>query len=183
VLELLGAAAPGLQVPDTLSGTGTEALEQSLDRGWEGVIAKRRDSLYLPGKRGTAWIKAKNWLTQEVVVAGYRPGQGVRSGTFGALLLGVYEGDDLVFVGRVGSGFDDRTLTTLTESLQRLRRRTSPFAEHIPTADARGAVWVTPRLVGEVRFQSWTDGGRLRHPIWRGLRDDIEASDVRRADS
>ncbi|WP_138998306.1 ATP-dependent DNA ligase [Rhodococcus zopfii] len=183
VLELLGAAAPGLQVPDTLSGNGTEALAQSIDRGWEGVVAKRCDSVYLPGKRGTAWIKAKNWLTQEVVVAGYRPGQGARSGTFGALLLGVYEGDDLVFVGRVGSGFDDRTLTTLTASLQRLRRRTSPFAENLPTADARGAVWVTPRLVGEVRFQSWTGGGRLRHPIWRGLRDDIEASDVRRADS
>ncbi|MFZ2530271.1 MAG: ATP-dependent DNA ligase [Rhodococcus sp. (in: high G+C Gram-positive bacteria)] len=183
VLELLGAAAPGLQVPDVLPGDGPEALKQSIDRGWEGVIAKRRDAVYLPGKRGTAWIKAKNWLTQEVVVAGYRTGQGVRAATFGALLLGLYDGDDLVFVGRVGSGFDDRALSALTASLTKLRRRMSPFSGSIPDVDARGAVWVTPKLVGEVRFQSWTEGGRLRHPIWRGLRDDIDPSDVQRTDS
>ncbi len=101
VLELLGAAAPGLQVPETLSGDGAVALEQSIDRGWEGVVAKRRDSVYLPGKRGTAWIKAKNWLTQEVVVGGDTARDRCPRGHVRCVVArgGPRGGDDLVFVG------------------------------------------------------------------------------------
>ena len=83
-------------------------------------------------------------------------------------------------MGRVGTGFDDYALDTLSASLSGLERATSPFADELPTLDRRDAVWVTPKLVGEVRYQTWTEGNRLRHPSWRGLRDDIDPASVRR---
>ncbi|MEE2034108.1 ATP-dependent DNA ligase [Rhodococcus chondri] len=180
VLEALAAAADGLLVPELLPGDGGEALERSRENRWEGVVAKRRDSVYLPGKRGSAWIKAKNWLTQTVVIGGYRRGQGARSDTFGSLLVGVHTDEGLVYTGRVGTGFDDHALDALSSALSGLERATSPFVDDLPTPDRRDAVWVTPKLVGEVRYQTWTEGHRLRHPSWRGLRDDIDPASVRR---
>lgn len=180
VLEALAAAAGGLLVPDLLPGDGTEALRRSTDTGWEGVVAKRRDSVYLPGKRGSAWIKEKNWLTQSVVVGGYRRGQGNRSATFGSLLLGVQGDGGLEYVGKVGTGFDDSTLASLSEAMAGLERSTAPFVDEVPAAELRDAVWLRPELVGEVRFQAWTDGGRLRHTSWQGLRDDLDPASVRR---
>ncbi|MFD6893819.1 ATP-dependent DNA ligase [Rhodococcus sp. NPDC060086] len=180
VLEALAAVSAKLIVPELLTGNGADALAASLEHGWEGVVAKRRDSVYLTGKRSAAWVKAKNWLTQSVVIGGYRRGQGNRAGSFGSLLLGIPGDDGLVYVGRVGTGFDDRALAALTSSLRELRRDTSPFEDELPAVDRRDAVWVAPELVGEVRFGSWTEGGRLRHPSWRGLRDDLDPKDVHR---
>lgn len=180
VLEALAALTARLTVPDRLAGDGADALAESLECGWEGVVAKRRDSVYLPGKRGAAWIKAKNWLTQSVVIGGYRPGQGNRAGSFGSLLVGIPGDGGLVYTGRVGTGFDDRALAALTSSLRARQRDTSPFADELPIVDRRDAVWVEPELVGEVRFGSWTEGGRLRHPSWRGLRGDLDPHDVHR---
>lgn len=181
VLDALAAAAGGLLVPEQLHGDGAEALRRSRDARWEGVIAKRRDSVYLPGKRGSAWIKEKNWLTQSVLIGGYRKGRGSRSATFGSLLLGVHDDEGgLLYVGKVGTGFDERTLTELVRAMEGLERSTIPFSDEVPRTERRDAVWLDPDLVGEVRFGGWTDGGRLRHTSWQGLRDDIDPASVRR---
>lgn len=143
-------------------------------------MAKRRDSPYVAGRRTRTWIKFKHARTQEVVVAGWRPGNGRRAGTVGSLLLGV--GDDegrLRYAGRVGTGFSDLDLTELRDRLGRIERKTSPL-DDVPRADARDARWVTPRLVGEVEFAEWTDDGRLRQPRWRGWREDKDPSRMRR---
>ncbi|APE07992.1 ATP-dependent DNA ligase [Rhodococcus pyridinivorans] len=179
VLEALAAATDGLIVPDLLSGDGSKALARSRAKNWEGVVAKRRDSVYLPGKRGAGWIKSKNWLTQTVVLGGYRRGNGNRASTFGSLLLGVYDDDgEFVYVGKVGTGFDDETLLSVAKAVKGRTSRTNPFANEVPAAERRDAVWLRPELVGEVRFGGWTEGDRVRHASWRGLRDDVDASSV-----
>lgn len=180
VLDALAAAADGLVVPELLHGNGSEALEESTRRGWEGVVAKRRNSVYMPGRRSPDWVKSKNWLTQDVVIGGWRLGKGARAGTFGSLLVGVQGEAGLEYVGRVGTGFDEPQLAELSAAMAGLRRRTTPFAGDVPREDARDAVWVSPKLVGEVRFREWTDAGKLWHPSWRGLRDDIDPQDVAR---
>ena len=183
VLDALAAAVDGLCVPEPIAGDGAAAVRAAADRGWEGVVAKRRDSPYLPGKRSPTWIKAKNWLTQSVVVGGYRWGKGARTATFGSLLVGVHTDAGLVYAGRVGTGFDDRDLAYLTAELHARERPDCPFTGGVPEADRSDAVWVAPDLVGEVRFQAWTDGGRLRHPSWLGTRDDLGPEAVRREDT
>ncbi|NLE81531.1 MAG: ATP-dependent DNA ligase [Rhodococcus sp.] len=179
VLEALGAKVPRLEIPPQLDGTAEEALEESRNRSWEGVVAKRRDSVYLPGKRGSSWIKVKNWRTQDVVIGGWKPGQGKRSTSIGSLLLGVPEGDGLRYVGKVGTGFTERALTDLAELLERLRQDESPFVDEVPAAERKQALWVSPTLVGEVRFMEWSSARRLRHPSWRGVRDDVAPDQVR----
>ncbi|QCQ89998.1 ATP-dependent DNA ligase [Rhodococcus sp. SGAir0479] len=176
VLEALATAVDGLEVPPRLSGPVESVVEQG--QHLEGIVAKRRDSVYLPGKRGTAWIKTKNWLTQEAVIGGWVRGRGAREGRLGALLLGVPAAGGLRYVGRVGTGFSERDLDRLAGLLSPLERKTSPFAGEVPDVRGRETVWVTPKLVGEVRFRDRTDAGRLRHPSWRGLREDKRADDV-----
>lgn len=147
------------------------ALEESKKFGLEGVVAKRRDSTYSPGTRSTDWIKIKFHRTQEVVVIGWRPGNGSRSDTFGSLLLGIHEGKRLRYIGRVGTGFDGNALDDIRRRLNSLVRKTPP-ARDVPRSDGDDANWVTPKLVGEVAFSEWTPTGRLRQPSWRGLRPD-----------
>ncbi|MFC9760780.1 ATP-dependent DNA ligase [Rhodococcus jostii] len=178
VLEALAAKVDDLVVPPQLHGSAQEALDESRGKGWEGVVAKRRESVYLPGKRGSSWIKVKNWRTQEAVIGGWRRGQGGRSTGIGSVLLGVPEDGGLRYIGRVGTGFTERDLQELASTLGQLETDTSPFVEDLPTADRKGAVWVTPTLVAEVRFMDWTGSKRLRHPSWRGLRDDKAPEDV-----
>ncbi|WP_213573324.1 ATP-dependent DNA ligase [Rhodococcus sp. USK13] len=178
VLEALAEKVDDLVVPPQLHGTAEEALEESGRRGWEGVVAKRRESVYLPGKRGSSWIKVKNWRTQEAVIGGWRRGQGGRSRGIGSILLGIPQDGGLRYVGRVGTGFTQRDLDELASTLGPLETETSPFVDDLPTADRKGAVWVKPTLVGEVRFMEWTGAGRLRHPSWRGLREDKRPADV-----
>ncbi len=177
LLETL-ASAGGLNVPDLLSGDGAEALDYSRERRWEGVIAKKRDSTYQPGRRSASWIKDKYWNTQEVVIGGWRAGEGGRTSGIGSLLMGIPAADGLHFAGRVGTGFTERDLTSLKKTLEPLRTDESPFNTRLSGQDAKGVTFVKPTLVGEVRYSEWTSDDRLRQPSWRGLRPDKDPSQV-----
>jgi bifunctional non-homologous end joining protein LigD len=164
-----------LRFTEHREGNGEPFWEQACKDGWEGLVAKRADAPYLAG-RTRNWLKFKCENAQEFVIGGYTDPQRSRVG-FGALLLGYYDSGDLVYAGKVGTGFDTRTLERLHAVLARLERETAPFTKgHLPSP--RGVHWVTPRLVGQVGFSEWTDDGELRHPRFQGLRDDKEASDV-----
>ena len=182
LLEDLSLAGPSWAVPPAFAGDGEAALAVSVAQGLEGVVAKRRDSRYEPGRRSPSWVKVKNIRTQEVVVGGFRPGQGNRAGTVGSLLLGIPGTSGLEYVGHVGTGFSGSVLADLWARLGPLTRTTSPFASDLPRADVRDAVWVEPRLVGEVAYGEFTPQGRMRHPTWRGLRVDKAPADVVRED-
>lgn len=177
VLEML-ATDSSLIVPELLPGDGGQALEYSAERGWEGVIAKRRDSTYQPGRRSSSWIKDKHWNTQEVVIGGWRAGEGGRSSGIGSLVLGIPGDGGLQFAGRVGTGFTEHELANLKKTLAPLRTESSPFNPPLPRAEARGVTYVEPVLVGEVRYSEWTPENRLRQSSWRGLRPDKEPGDV-----
>jgi bifunctional non-homologous end joining protein LigD len=155
---------------------GEEFFRACCARRLEGVVAKKADSRYVGG-RSRDWLKIKCQQRQEFVIGGYTEPQGSR-GYFGALHLGLYEGDRLVYVSKVGTGFDAKSLKQVWERLAPLRRPTSPFAAGTPTG--RGHHWVEPTLVAEVRFTEWTDDGGLRHPAFLGLREDKHARDCRR---
>jgi bifunctional non-homologous end joining protein LigD len=158
-------------------GGGAQVLAASEENGLEGVVAKRLDSPYRPGLRGPDWRKIKNFRTQAVVVGGWRPGQGRRTGTIGSLLVGVPDDEgQLVYVGHVGTGFTDQDLRDLQRTFT--ARRTTPFHGVLPREVTRDAHWVEPDLVGEVAYAVWTADNRLRHPSWRGVRDDLEPDDV-----
>lgn len=180
LLDALELSGPAWQTTPWFRGGGRQVLAASVQQGLEGIVAKRLDSPYQPGRRSEAWIKVKNLRTQEVVIGGWKPGQGRRADTIGSLLLGVRTDDRLVYAGHVGTGFTDAALRDLADRLAPLRQRTSPFADELPRPDARDAVWVAPSLVGEVEFGEWTRDRRLRHPSWRGLRPDKEPAEVRR---
>ena len=177
VLETF-AVGTELIVPPRLEGDGPDALEHSRKKKWEGVVAKKWDSTYQPGRRSSAWIKDKNWNTQEIVIGGWREGNGGRSSGIGALLMGIPGEGGLKFVGRVGTGFSDKELSRLKAILAPLRTDESPFDPPLPRLETKGVTYVRPELVGEVRYGEWTSDDRLRHPSWRGLRPDKEPGDV-----
>ena len=177
LLDTLPLAGPRCQVPPAFAGGGAHALATSAAQGLEGVVGKRRNSRYEPGRRSTSWTKVKNVATQAVVVGGWKPGQGRRAGGVGSLLLGIPGPDGLEFVGHVGTGFTDAALADLAARLIARERRTSAFRD-VPREHAKLARWVEPELVGEVEFAGWTGEGRLRHPSWRGLRPDRSPADV-----
>jgi bifunctional non-homologous end joining protein LigD len=183
LLESLALAGPAWQTGPSFRGGGADVLAGSLAQGLEGIVAKRLDSTYQPGRRSESWRKIKNLRTQEVVIGGWKPGHGRRADTIGSLLLGVQDAAGLEYAGHVGTGFTDRALRELATQLRPLRRPTSPFAGELPRPDARDAIWVVPTLVGEVEFGEWTRDGRLRHPSWRGLRADKDPTAVRREPS
>ncbi len=160
--------------------SGADVFQAASSNGLEGVVAKRRASAYRPGARSTDWIKVKAMRTQEVVIGGWLPGQGRLSDTFGALLLGLPEGDGLAYAGKVGTGFDERTRARLYKLLGKLAVDGSPFNGPIDAKDRRNAHYVRPEIVGEVQFGEWTGDGRLRHPSWRGVRPDKAPKDIRR---
>lgn len=180
LLEGLGLSGPHWDTPPYTEGGGPRLLETSREQGLEGVMAKLLDAPYEPGRRSRAWLKIKNLRTQEAVIVGWRPGQGSRADTIGSLLLGIPGPDGLVYAGSVGTGFTRQMLDDLRSRLSKLERKASPLATPPPARDARDAHWVSPKLVGEVRFTEWTRDGRLRHPAWRGLRPDKSPSDVAR---
>jgi bifunctional non-homologous end joining protein LigD len=188
LLEGIMRSGAGWLCPPSFPGEDLDAVRAaSVANGLEGVVVKRADSVYDPGARSGNWVKVKNLLRQEVVVAGWKPGQGNRTGLIGSLLVGVYSGSagsggarHLVYCGHVGTGFTDETLRMLTARLAGLRRADSPFDGPVPPEHARPAVWVDPSLVIDVRFTGWTRAGRMRAPAYLGLRNDKDPSDVTR---
>jgi bifunctional non-homologous end joining protein LigD len=159
--------------------TGAAAmLREACAQGAEGIIAKRADSRYV-SMRSTDWLKLKCVRQQEFVIGGYTAPQGSRE-RLGALLVGYYDSRSLRYAGKVGTGYDRRTLQHLHERLVPLHRPASPFLES--PAPAGDIQWVTPKLVAEVGFSEWTSAGLLRHPRFLGLRDDKPARQVRRED-
>lgn len=179
ILDLLPLDGLICSVPERLAGDADTALAHSAERGWEGVVAKRGDSLYVPGKRARTWLKIKNFTTVEVVVIGWKPGSGWRAGGIGSLLVAVGDGNGgLRYAGKVGTGFTDQALARLLDRLEPQQRRTAPVSGTVPRPDARDAVWVEPELVGEVQYVEWTSDGKLRAPSWRGLRIDKTVADV-----
>lgn len=166
-----------LRFSDTFDGAMNDILGAACKLGLEGVIGKRRGSRYV-SQRSTDWIKLKCAERQEFVVGGFTDPKGTRA-AFGALLLGVNEDDgSLIYVGKVGSGFNDASLRELAKKLTPLRQSSSPFAS-VP-AEHRRAHWVKPELLAEVSFSEWTKDQHLRHPVFRGIRNDKDADMIRR---
>ncbi|HKD35109.1 MAG TPA: DNA ligase D [Gaiellaceae bacterium] len=162
---------------------GQALYEVAKERRLEGIMGKKTDSRYLPGKRTRDWLKFKTHGEQELVIAGYTKGKGRREWSFGSLVLGAYEADGrLRWAGNVGTGFDDDTIDQLLAKLKPLARKTSPFdpPPKMPRVHKGDVVWVEPKLVAEVSFAEWTHDGRLRAPVYQGLRTDKDASEVHR---
>jgi bifunctional non-homologous end joining protein LigD len=171
-LELSG---PCWRAPAHREGDGQALVEASRQQDLEGIVAKRLDSPYEPGRRSAAWIKVKNHATQDVVVGGYTPGEGGRARSLGALCVGVQEDGRLKYAGKVGTGFTEATLGTVLRELRSLEREETPFDGRQPP---RGTRFVEPRLVARVEFREWTRTGTLRAPAFKGLRDDLDAAEV-----
>ena len=179
-LAELGLNGSNWQTPAHRVGDGAALLEATRAQGLEGVIAKRLDCPYVPGRRSQGWIKVKNIRRAEVVVGGWLGGEGGRAGRLGALVIGVHDEDGaLRYAGRVGSGFDDRELDRLGKLLAARSRDTSPFEGRQPPKLTH---FVEPELVASVDFSQWTSARTLRQPSYKGLRDDIDAQDVRGED-
>jgi bifunctional non-homologous end joining protein LigD len=161
---------------------GDALFQAAQERGLEGVVAKRLDSIYREGRRTGDWLKIKTEHNEEFVVAGYTRGAGRRAGTFGSLVLGVNEGGELRYVGNVGTGFDDAEIRKLLKLLEPLRRDGSPFAVEpkLPRVRKGDVHWVDPQIVAQVRFGEWTHDGHLRHPAYLGIREDKSAAEVER---
>ena len=174
-LEELGLDGPAWQTPSHSVGGGKRLLDATAKQGLEGIMAKRLDGTYEPGKRASHWIKVKTKQRQELVIGGWLPGEGRRSGEIGALLMGYFESGEFRFAGKVGTGFGQKELAMLGRELAPLARDTSPFTGKQPQKTARFA---EPKLVAEVEFGEWTKEGMLRHPSYKGLRDDKPAEQV-----
>ena len=175
--ELLGEGTRRVQLGTQLGTDADEALAISAELGLEGVVAKRPDSIYQPGRRAHTWVKIKHVLTQEVVIIGWTPGESARARTIGALLMAVPNDAGLTYVGRVGSGFTEKDLVDTRQVLGEIEVPAAPVSD-VPRADAKGAHWVEPILVGEVGYGVWTNAGRLRMPVWRGWRPDKTPEDI-----
>jgi bifunctional non-homologous end joining protein LigD len=189
VLEKLcaGASDP-IRYSGPIGGDGKRLLEEVKRRGLEGIIGKRRTSVYEPGRRSGAWIKLKCAEQQEFVIGGYTPPQGARK-HFGAILIGYYKDKKFVFAGKVGTGFTAKSLATLHKKFQAEERAGCPFVDlpskqngqwvqDITPSTMRKMHWVNPKFVAEIKFAEWTRDGKLRAPVFLGLREDKEATDV-----
>jgi bifunctional non-homologous end joining protein LigD len=175
-LEQLKLSGRAWRIPAVHPGDGKRLLEATSAQGLEGVIAKRLDATYEPGRRTGAWIKVKHTSRQELVIGGWLPGEGRRAERIGALLMGYYEDGGFRYAGRVGTGFTERTLNHLGKRLEPLRRKTTPFSSgpKLP----REAQFVEPCLVAEIEFTNWTDDGVMRAPSYKGLREDKAPREV-----
>jgi bifunctional non-homologous end joining protein LigD len=166
---------------------GEDLYGASVKLGFEGIVAKRANSTYESDSRSRAWLKVKSVQEQELVVGGYTEGEGSRAKTFGGLLVGYYDGDDLRYASSVGSGLNDATLDKLKAQLKKLETDTSPFVNPPTVIGGRWAggkaarcIWVRPELVVQVRFTAWTRDGGLRAPVFQGVRTDVEPRSVHR---
>jgi len=186
--RLLKKASPNIRFSEELHGTRDELLEVARQFQLEGLIAKRPDSLYEAGRRSGAWVKVKLTQQQEFVIGGYTPPEGSRK-YFGALLVGYYDSDGLLFAGRVGTGFSEKALEHLYDGLQKIKRLTCPFVnlpektpgrwrQGITAAVMKRCTWIEPVLVAQIKFTEWTSDDQLRQPVFLGLRSDKQAKDV-----
>jgi len=160
-------------VSESLEDSGEEAFRQAQSLHLEGIMAKKRGSVYLPGKRSETWLKIKAHQTVECLIVGYTKGTGDREKFFGALHLARMEGNELKYVGKVGTGFDERCLKAIDVELKKLKAIKRPVREK-PLDDAQ-STWVEPKLMCEVEFTSWTKDNLLREPVFLRLRPDLEA--------
>jgi len=183
--KLLAKARAPLKFSESLDAPPKKIWTEIKRLGLEGIIAKRVDSKYEPGRRGGAWLKVKAQNEQEFVIGGYTPSQGSRK-FFGSIFVGHYENGKLMFASGVGSGFTHRTLEMLFKQFQKLRTPNCPFA-NLPwrksrggfsMADMRRATWLEPKLVCQVKFFEWTRDGNLRQPVFLGLREDKKLAEV-----
>jgi bifunctional non-homologous end joining protein LigD len=164
---------------------GNALLQAAKQQRLEGIMAKRLDSRYLPGRRTRDWLKIKARGRQEFVIVGYTRGKGRRERTLGSLILGVYQGGELVYVGNCGTGFTEQEIDRLLAKLRPLERDTPPFrvVPKMPRVRKSDVVWLEPKLVCEVEFVEWTHDGHLRAPAYKGLREDKDPQDVRREEA
>jgi bifunctional non-homologous end joining protein LigD len=187
LLDALGLDGPRWQSPGYHIGQAAEMSEASRARGLEGIVAKRLNSPYSPGRRSGDWLKIRNRNRQEFVVGGWTPGEGGRKGLIGALLVGYWDSTQeeakgltrpqhLIFAGGVGTGFTDADLSRWAIALERIERETSPFDVGAPKR--KEARFCEPQFVVEVEFTEWTHEGTLRQPSYKGLRDDKAAREV-----
>jgi bifunctional non-homologous end joining protein LigD len=186
--ELLEKPPAPIRFSSEIHGDPKKLLEEVRRRGLEGIIGKERDSLYEVDRRSRSWIKLKCAYEQEMVIGGFTPPEGSRQ-HFGALLVGFYESGKLKFAGKVGTGFNTALLKSLRQKMRVLERPTCPFAnlpervqgkwkQNITPGEMKHCRWVEPKLVCQVRLTEWTRDGKLRHPVFLGLRDDKDPSEV-----
>ena len=166
ILESLDLPSP-IVVPEPTRGAGVALYEAVQQSGLEGIVAKKAGSRYQPGRRSPDWRKVAVKHRLRAVVGGYLAGEGSRASTFGSLLLGVYRGQDLVWIGAAGSGFDGRSLESVYESLRKIERPDSPFSNPVTVPGKK--TWVEPEMVVAVEFKEWTRDNRLRAPVFKGV--------------
>lgn len=183
ILEKLNLNGQFWNTPGFITGSAMKILTQATALGMEGIVAKKLESPYLSGQRTDAWLKLKIRRRQELIICGWQPGNGSRSGLPGALLLGYYEPKvsdvstrRLIYAGECGSGFTEESLRALQDGLEKHRVAANPFDLNVPKA--RNLVFARPRLVGEFEFSEWTQNGLLRHPVFLGVRTDRHPNDV-----
>ncbi|MGA7096921.1 MAG: non-homologous end-joining DNA ligase [Acidimicrobiia bacterium] len=167
-LAELGLPSPAI-VPEATPTTGVSLFEAAKEAGLEGVVAKRVESLYVPGKRSPDWRKIAVRHRLRAVVGGYLPGEGSRAATFGSVLVGLHDRDGLRWIAAVGSGFDESTLTAFSAALRQLERATSPFHNQVIIPGPGKPVWVEPGIVIDVEYKEWTHDDHLRAPVYKGI--------------
>lgn len=167
---------PGLTYGDYIETSGIQFFKIAVKRNLEGIVAKKRDSRYIPGFRSESWLKIKHHKTDEGVIVGFTEPRGSRK-RFGALVLGQYRGnDELIFIGHTGTGFNQKSLDDLYKKMKPLIIKKSPFKNKIPLNSP--ITWVKPKLVAQLKFTEWTGGGHMRHPVFLGLREDKAAKET-----
>lgn len=178
--ELALADGKGVQVPPNMTGVDGKALiEIAAEHGIEGIVAKRADSIYRPGVRSKSWLKTPIRMSRDGVICGWVPSGGRAGGPLAALLLGAYDDSgDLVYIGSVGTGFTDRVRRELRSNLNEIARPDSPFSVPVPRADTVGATWVAPAIVAIVEYREQSASRRLRHPSFKGIRNDVDSTHV-----
>jgi len=177
--KLVGGRSTGrIRFSDHIEGTGEVFFAEACRAGLEGIVSKRRDQPHRAGRHG-GWVKTKCVQRQEFVIGGFTDPEGTRAG-IGALLIGYYEGDRLVFCGKVGTGFTHKLALELRARLERIEQKICPFAQSPAGWLGRNAHWVKPALVCEVVFTEWTSDGKIRHPSFQGLRADKDPKEIRR---